>query len=107
MAFQSRTLALGLALCLPPESQQNLAAKLTSLKQVKLDLTKTSRGKKALSKIGFELVLNWFSTGFELIFNWFCFFLTRWGGLGGLGGWSGWGGWGGWGEWGCLEWLGW
>ena len=42
----------------------------SSMKQVKLRLTNTSRGKKALSKTastGFELVLNWFCTGFELV----------------------------------------
>ena len=46
--------------------------------KVKLRLTKTSRGKKALSKIGFELVwtsfkqvLNWLLTGFELVLNLF------------------------------------
>ena len=35
-------------------------------KQAKLRLTKTSRGKKALGKIGFELVFNWLV---ELVFN--------------------------------------
>ena len=38
-------------------------------KQVKLRLTKTSRGKKALGKIGFELVLNYFETGFKMAWN--------------------------------------
>ena len=42
------------------EVTQRKQLEIRNKKQVKLRLTKTSRGKKALGKIGFELVLSWF-----------------------------------------------
>ena len=40
-------------------------------KQVTLRLTMTSGRKIALSKTGFELVLNRYETGFDVVLNWF------------------------------------